>query len=354
MACSDGDDESAPTTEVTTSDSSGGPTTVLFNELEGTSSETLPEGEAGVGIDDETIIATDDGQIPTTTLEPAGTGEDARPDESVTSTTLAPVPPPPAEEISRIVSLSATHTEMLFSMGLGESIVAVDVESDFPAEAVALQRDDIADDLAQIDPILALDPDVVVLGDDPTDIASRLSAQGVATYSGPMPADLAGVFQQFADLAEIVGRPDLAEDVVAAMRADIDEIIASLPPADADGTRGTFFFELDPSLFSVNDDTFVSNLLEELGLVNIVTDGDPFVQVAPDAVVAADPDVIVLGDAECCGVTLDVVAARPGWSDIAAVQSGAVVSVGDDIRQRWGPRLVDMLRTVAGGIIAAN
>jgi iron complex transport system substrate-binding protein len=41
------------------------------------------------------------------------------------------------------------------------------------------------------------------------------------------------------------------------------------------------------------------------------------------------------------------VAARPGWSSIAAVKSGQVVGVDDDIASRWGPRVVDFLRAIA-------
>jgi iron complex transport system substrate-binding protein len=47
------------------------------------------------------------------------------------------------------------------------------------------------------------------------------------------------------------------------------------------------------------------------------------------------------------------VAARDGWADLAAVQNGNVVELNDDIASRWGPRLVDLVRTVADAVTAA-
>jgi iron complex transport system substrate-binding protein len=58
-----------------------------------------------------------------------------------------------------------------------------------------------------------------------------------------------------------------------------------------------------------------------------------------EAVVAADPDLIVLADTECCDQSPAKVARRPGWDDVAAVRSGAVIAIDDDIASRWGPRI---------------
>jgi len=49
----------------------------------------------------------------------------------------------------------------------------------------------------------------------------------------------------------------------------------------------------------------------------------------------------------CCHQDAATVAARPGWSSLAAVQEGHIIPLNDDIASRWGPRIVDLLRTVA-------
>jgi len=152
-----------------------------------------------------------------------------------------------------------------------------------------------------------------------------------------------------------VGRPDLAEDLVGTMRADIDAIVASLPAGALDDGL-TFFHEIDPTLFTVGNDSYLSDVYQTVGLENIAGPGGPgqVTQLTSDEVIAADPDVIVLADSDCCGVTIDTLAGRPGWSEIDAIENGAVVAVTDPWFMRWGPRVVDLLRAVAGGVIAAG
>ncbi len=135
------------------------------------------------------------------------------------------------------------------------------------------------------------------------------------------------------------------------MQAEIAGIVASLPPGER-----TYFHEVDPSLVTIAAGSFLDSLYGMLGLGSIVGAGDAagFTQLTPDQVVAADPDVIVLADAECCAVTIDSIALRAGWDGISAVSDGAVVELPDDLATRWGPRVVDLMRLVAGAVAAAG
>ena len=306
-----------------------------------------------VQLDDEVIIATDDGSVPTPTTEPPvdPDGADAPPDVEATTTTAAPVPVPEPAAIGRIVSMSPTHTETLFALGLGEFVVAVDSLSDFPAEAASVRRDDLNADSADLSALLTFDPDVVVVGDDPTGLVGRLNEAGVASFSGPPASSLDEVFEQIRGVASLVGRPELADDLIASMLAEIDDIVTSVPPGER-----TYFHEIDPSLVTIAPGSFLDSLYGELGLTSIVGASDPsgITQLTSDQVVAADPDVIVLADTECCGVTIDQLATRAGWSGIAAVNDGAVVSLTDDLVMRWGPRVVELLRLVAAGVAVAG
>lgn len=322
-----------------------------------------PVAGTAVELDDDVIIATDDGSIPApTTVPPVDPeGPDAAPVDSAVpvgdgevtspSTTSAPVPLPEPASVGRIVSMSPTHTETLFALGLGEFVVAVDSTSDFPAAAEAVRRSDLNASSADVSTLLSLEPDVVIVGDDPTGLAGRLSAEGIAVYSGPPADTLEDVYTQIEDIAGIVGRPELGADLTGSMRADVARIIESLPPGER-----TYFHEIDPSLVTIGPGTFLDTLYRELGLTPIVDsdDGTGFAQLTPDQVISANPDVIVLADADCCAVDADQVASRPGWSSISAVDNGAIVAISDAEAQRWGPRVVDLLRTVAGAVASAG
>lgn len=350
-ACSGSDDEattSAPPEAVSVDEEPGS----LFDPVnpEGTAA---PVPGTAVELDDDVIIATEDGEIPPTTTEPPidPNGPDAPPDPNQTTTTVAPIPLPAPTDIGRIVSVSPTHTETLFALGLAEFIVAVDPDSDYPDAAIGLQQADLAPDSADLGPLLALEPDLVVIGDDPTNLAQRLAGEGVASFSGPPAESLDDVYAQIIGLADAVGRADLGEELAGEIRASIESTIASLP----DTSERVYFHEIDPSLFTVTPGTFLDSVYAEMGLVSMMSpDPSGFAQASNDQVVSANPDVLFLADVECCSVNADVVAGRPGWASISAVTNGAVVELRDHMVQRWGPRVVELVEAAAGGVASAG
>jgi iron complex transport system substrate-binding protein len=349
-ACSGSDADVAEVAETTESATVDG-SEDLFDPTNPDGTEPPVAGTA-VQLDDDVIIATEDGQIPPTTTEPPidPDGPDAPPPIDVSPTTAAPVPLPDPADVGRIVSMSPTHTETLFALGLGEFVVAVDARSDYPEAALEVRRDDLDADSSDLAPLLALDPDVVIIGEDRTGLAQRLDAAGIASYSGPPAASLDDVYDQILGIASVVGRPELGEDLVDSMRASIAATVASLP----DTSTRTYFHEIDPSYITITAGTFLDSVYGEMGLVSIVPpDPSGFTQASSDQVLAADPDVLILADAECCDVTIDVVAGRPGWSSLSAVSNGAVVELADYMAFRWGPRVVDLVETVAVGVASA-
>jgi iron complex transport system substrate-binding protein len=60
--------------------------------------------------------------------------------------------------------------------------------------------------------------------------------------------------------------------------------------------------------------------------------------------------MIFLADSKCCQQSAETVKARKGWSGITAVKSGQIVALDDDIASRWGPRVVDLVQSVADAV----
>ena len=83
----------------------------------------------------------------------------------------------------RIVSLSPTHTEMLYAIGAGEQVVAVDEYSNFPAEAVALGTK-LSGYEPNVESIAGYDPDLVVISYDPGNLVEQLNALDIPVYIG--------------------------------------------------------------------------------------------------------------------------------------------------------------------------
>jgi iron complex transport system substrate-binding protein len=301
---------------------------------------------AACGSDDDSASA-DSSPADTASAEPGGDtttppttpGTDAAPD---TSEAIG-VP-------ERIVSLSPTHTEMLFAIGAGDRLVAVDEFSDFPAEALELPNE-LSGFEPNVEAIAAYEPDLVVIGGDFTGLGEQLDAIGIAWWDGPAAMTLDDTYAQIEQLGAATGQVAEAAELVVRMQTDIDAIVAETVVPDE---PLTLYHELDPTYFSADSTTFIGELYSLLGLQNIAdrAEGDSggFPQLNAEFIVSADPDLIFLADTKCCAETAETVAARDGWGAIAAVVNGNVIEMDDDIASRWGPRVVDYLAEVSAAV----
>ncbi|MEY3617488.1 MAG: hypothetical protein RL726_186 [Actinomycetota bacterium] len=254
-------------------------------------------------------------------------------------------------EAQRIVSLSPTHTEILYAIGAGDQVVAVDSMSNFPADAAIT---DLSSYEPNVEAIAEFDPDLVVIGDDFTGLADQLAAIGVESWVNSAPVSLDEAYAQIVDLGSAVGRSEAASELADSMKADIEEIIAGAAQLP-EGT--SYFLELDDTLYSVTSNTFVGSIFDMFGLRNIAdaTEGDTdYPQLSAEFIVSQDPTLIFLADTKCCGASAETVAARPGWDVLSAVINGHVFGLDDDIASRWGPRLVDFVAAIADALKVAG
>lgn len=246
-----------------------------------------------------------------------------------------------------IVSLSPTATEMLFAIGAGDQVIAVDSLSTFPAEAPVT---DLAAFTPNVEAILEFGPDLVIASFDPGELAAGLEAAGVPVLFQSAATNLDDVYRQIEELGTITGNRDAARTLNDDLRRRIEAAVAEAPSFDE---RPSYYHELDPTYFTATSATFIGEVYGLLGLRNIADAADPdgeffgFPQLSEEYIIEADPDFIFLADTKCCDATATSVATRPGWGELTAVQAGQVVELDDDIASRWGPRIVDYLEQVA-------
>ena len=252
--------------------------------------------------------------------------------------------------LQRVVSISPTATEMLFAIGAGDRVVAVDQFSYYPADAPVTDLDGWN---PNVEAIASYDPDLVVMQID-GDVSASLEALGIEVWTHDAPIALDDVYVQIEQLGEATGQVDEAAALVADMRAEIAELIAAAP--DASGLM--YYHELDDTLYTVTSSTFIGQVYGLFGLTNVADPADAdgtawgYPQLSDEYLVDADPDVIFLADTLCCGQKAEAIAARPGWDQMSAVQTGRVVELDDDIVSRWGPRLVDFIAAISDVLVS--
>jgi iron complex transport system substrate-binding protein len=239
-----------------------------------------------------------------------------------------------------IVALAPSFVEILFAIAAGDAVVAVDENTDFPAEAAVKTK--LSGYQPSVEAITALEPDLVIIFFDPGGLDEALEGLGIPVLFLASPQSVEGVFDEILLLGRVTGRTNDAEQLIDAMRESIDAIAEKLADVQ-EGPR--VFHEVGPELFTASDEDFVGDLYTILKAQNIAAGAGPVPQLTEEAVIAADPEVIILADVPA--VTPEEVKARPGWGSVSAVRNDRIYTVDPDIVSRPGPRLVEALRTLA-------
>ncbi|MGQ0536177.1 MAG: cobalamin-binding protein [Methanobacteriota archaeon] len=246
----------------------------------------------------------------------------------------------------RIVSLAPSNTEILFALGLGDRVVGVDEDSDWPSDGL-LGKKRVGRDLQiDVDEVAGLAPDLVVAAESVPGmekVVAGVRAAGLA-HIVLHPRTFEDVFTDILTVAEACGVPDTGRGLVARLRARLPR-----PPSLVPRTR--VYWEWWPKPFySPGRWSWMNGMLAAVGAENVFADVDAesFRPKERD-VVAAAPDVIGL----CWCGTLEkkmdpaAVARRPGWRDVPAVARGRVFAFPEALFGRPGPRLVDGVETLA-------
>jgi len=249
----------------------------------------------------------------------------------------------------KIVSLMPGATETLYAMGAGDRVVGkVENIANFPAEAadvpvVATYQG------VDVEKIVDMAPDLVIAGgnggtaQDAIDQLRHVNVPVLVVYA----ADAPGVLDDITLIGQAVGELDAAHALTDSMHADFDRVAA----ATKDAQKPRVFYETgnEPALYGVADDSFVVAMLKLAGADPITTGSATSWEMPQEKLIAADPQVILLGDA-AYGVAATDVVARPGWSTLTAVKNNAIYPIDDIVVTRPGPRLAAGLAALLAAI----
>jgi cobalamin transport system substrate-binding protein len=234
-----------------------------------------------------------------------------------------------------IVALAPSFVEVLYAIGAEETIVAADENTDYPPDAESIPK--ISGLEPSVEAIASYEPDLVLYFYDPGGFQQALDNVSITSFYLATPTTVDGVYDQIATIGELTGHSEEATTVVEDMEAEIEATLSGV-----DTSAGpSVFHELDPQLFTVGPGSFHDDVYQLLGASNIAeSTGEPYPQMTQEAVIAENPEVIILADTDF-GESADTVAARPGWDQISAVQNDRVYEYTSALLSHASPRLVD-------------
>jgi|TARA_R110001592_G_scaffold263629_2_gene528959 iron complex transport system substrate-binding protein len=221
-----------------------------------------------------------------------------------------------AEPAQRIVSLSPGATELLFSAGAGEKVVAVSAWSDYPPEAENLPQVGDSNRL-DLEAIVSLAPDLVVAWVDGNSRSQleRLSDLGIHVF-WLAPRTFDDIAAAVSDLALLTGLPDLGNERAEAFRADM----AALESQYADARPVKVFYQIwDQPLMTVNREELISKAISLCGGVNVFGELPRLVpRISREAVLEANPEAIITAGSSDDRQWLEAWREFPGLAAVAA------------------------------------
>lgn len=259
------------------------------------------------------------------------------------------------KEIETIVSTAPSNTEILVGLGLEDKLVAVDTYS--------ADVEGISSDLPKIDftnpdaeALIALDPDIIIasghnkIGDD--DPFALLKEAGITVVYIPSSYSIEGIYGDIEFISKVTKTEEKGKEVIDTMKNQV-ESIREIGSKIEDKKQVYFEIGAGSGLYTFGKDTFLNEMIEVVGGENIFGNEDSWITVTPEAVIDANPDVILANDPakNASGKTaIEDIVSREGWDTITAVANGDVYQIDKNTSSRASQNIVKALKEMAKAI----
>jgi len=250
-----------------------------------------------------------------------------------------------AEPAERIVSVGGDVTEILYAIGAGERIIAVDTTSRYPAEATALPNVGYMRRLSA-EPILALAPDHIIAVADagPKDAITILRRAGVRFTEIPDEPTVEGALAKIHAVAVATGQTErgtaLAEDTASRVQAALASV-----PKDQPKPRALFLLSVGRgALMAGGRDSSADAMIKLAGGENIATGFSGYKPFEPEAMLALNPEIIIVTKRTMTALGgVEQMRAQPQFATTKAAATGRIVAFDGALLLGFGARLASAI-----------
>jgi len=243
----------------------------------------------------------------------------------------------------RIVSGMPSVTEILYALDLGDRIVGVTTNDDYPPPA--RKKEKIGGFFLNLEKVVSLKPDLVIMVED----AQRRDLERFRNYGLPVktinPHSVKEVLDSISQIGRWTGRERAAAELVARMKR---RLAAAQPTGLSFQTilrkrpKVLAIVGYDP-LIVVGGGTFIDDIMRQAGAENIAGKSrQAFPQYSLETLINERPEYIITTREIMRGLMRD-----PRWWKLSAVQGGKVLIVDADVLSRPGPRVIDSVEQIA-------
>lgn len=254
-------------------------------------------------------------------------------------------------KIEKVISIGPSNTEILTGLGLGAAIIATDEES---AGAEGLTADIPIFSLYSPDceQLTALEPDVIFVtgmiksyGDDPLKLVSDA---GICVIYIPSSNSVEGIIEDIRFIAAVMGADAQGENIVSEMEREI-EAIRAIGAGITDRKKVYFEIAAAPYMYSFGKGVFLNDFIALIGAENIMADQVEWIALSEEAVLDANPDVILTTVYYIDDPVGDIIS-RSGWDAVTAVQNGDVYYIDANSSNRPSQNVIKALKEMAKAV----
>ncbi|NKQ39071.1 MAG: ABC transporter substrate-binding protein [Methanosarcinales archaeon] len=239
-----------------------------------------------------------------------------------------------AESPERIVSLAPSNTEILFAIGAGDRMVGVTTFCDYPTDAKDIEK------LGGFYPdapekIVNATPDIIFARPHNKEMIEGIGKTNITIFIDEK--NVEDIFENIKLIGTHIGNLPEAETLVNDMQSQlqiIENVVEGIP---INQNPRILYITWHGPIFAAGPDSFIGNIINIVGGINVVEEGDWSV-IGIESIVDMNPDVIIASNE----MVQDGIITNPALSGIDAVANGKVFVMNDEnIISRPGPRIVD-------------
>lgn len=248
-------------------------------------------------------------------------------------------------EPQRIITFFPSNTEILYELELDEKVIAVTINDDYPLDVQEKVEYVFTDGVnPNIEQALNLDPDLIIFGAHNDELIKSYADLNIPVVKYN-PQSIDEVYQTIEDLGVITNTQEEAQQLLADMKKK-EEVISNKISSVNEQDRNRVWVEVSSDLWTCGKDTFMNELIEEAGGINIV-DTAGWVQYSEENVIEKNPEIIFTTYGYYDSNAVINVLTREGWNGIDAVKYNQVFDIDSNLINRPGPRIIDAIEELA-------
>ncbi len=257
------------------------------------------------------------------------------------------------EKPEKIVTLIPSNTEVVFALGLGDKVVGVSDNDNYPEETKDIEK--VGGMEMNTELIVSMKPDLVLAhassAHNSNEGLQQLKDAGIDVLVVNDAQSFKAVYESIDMIGQATGEHEKSKQIIADMKTKL-KAISEKAKSIKEEDRKNVLVEVSPSpeIYTPGKNTFMNEMLTMIAADNAAADLDGWAKINEESMIAANPDVIITTYGNYTKDPVSDVTGRKGWQDVKAVKNVQVFDVNSDLVTRSGPRLIEGVEELAKSI----